>query len=299
MPLRARLKAFLAVFLPLAVSGVCERSGEPVRVRVVAANLTSGTEQAYSPTNGNHSNIEGAGARILTGLKADVVLIQEFNTSIPPRQWVNQTFGPDFSFVREEGPGIPNGIISRFPVISSGEWDDPTQANRDFAWAKLGLPNGAKLWAVSVHLKSGNSRGDKETRLKQAETLAQMLRTNVPAADYVVLGGDFNTSSRRESSTAKLADLFHVDGPYPADEQGNSDTNAPRRKPYDWLIADAELHPRSTPATFGPKTFAHGLVVDTRVFDPLPLIAPAKLEDSGAPGMQHMAVVRDFVIPPQ
>ncbi len=75
---------------------------EPVPVRVVAANLTSGNYQSYSPDNGNHSNPEGAGARILAGLRPDVVLVQEFNTSVPARQWVNATLakGSHFSSSR-------------------------------------------------------------------------------------------------------------------------------------------------------------------------------------------------------
>ena len=51
-------------------------SGEVVGIRVVAANLTSDNVQSYSPDNANHSNPEGAGARILKALKPDVVLIQ-------------------------------------------------------------------------------------------------------------------------------------------------------------------------------------------------------------------------------
>ena len=35
---------------------------------------------------------------------------------------------------------IPNGIISRFPIIESGSWDDPVLNNREFAWAHLRLP---------------------------------------------------------------------------------------------------------------------------------------------------------------
>jgi len=38
------------------------------------------------------------------------------------------------------------------------------------------------------------------------------------------------------------------------------------------------------------------LVAETRVYDPIEEIAPATADDSGAPDMQHMAVVRDFAI---
>ena len=110
---------------------------DSVNVRIVAANLTSGNEQSYSLDNENHTNDEGAGARILKGLEPDVVLIQEFNTGTSTQQWVTQTFGPDYEFAKESGAGIPNGIVSRYPIVAEGEWDDPTQSNRDFAWAKI------------------------------------------------------------------------------------------------------------------------------------------------------------------
>jgi hypothetical protein len=43
--------------------------------------------------------------------------------------------------------------------------------------------------------------------------------------------------------------------------------------------------------------FPHGLVFDSRVFEPLDKCPPVQKGDSGVPNMQHMAVVRDFRIP--
>lgn len=266
-----------------------------VRVRVVAANLTSSPDQSYSPDNGNHSNPEGAGARILKGLKPDVVLIQEFNCTIQLSQWVNQTFGPGYRFHREEGPGIPNGIISRFPIAEAGEWDDPTQRNRDFAWARIRLPNGRDLWAVSVHLKAGSSEG---IRREQADALVRFMENRIPARDLVVLGGDLNTSDRREACVQVLRKMFRTDVNPPIDQRGIDGTNASRRKPYDWVLADADLQPFAVAVELGGDRFDSGLVLDTRVFRPLSAVAPAQPNDSGVPQMQHMAVVRDFLIPP-
>jgi hypothetical protein len=82
-----------------------------VTVRVVAANLTSGNNQRY----------ETPGLNILTGLKPDVVALQEFNVSnsfglnTPSAlsNMVATTFGSNFVYYRESGYAIPNGIISR------------------------------------------------------------------------------------------------------------------------------------------------------------------------------------------
>lgn len=266
---------------------------EDVAVRIVAANLTSGNQQAYSPTNTNHSNIEGAGARILKGLKPDVVLIQEFNTTINARQWVNQTLGANYEFSRESGNGIPNGVISRFPIVAEGEWDDPTQTNRDFAWAKIALPNRKKLWAISVHLKAG---GESQTRAQQARALVGYIQANIPAADMVVLGGDFNTSNRSEQCLSILGQIFDVRNPQPTDHRNDGDTNANRNKPYDWVIADRELRAAQVPTRIGDQTFNGGFVLDTRRFQPLSVVAPAQQGDSGTQNMQHMGVVKDFIV---
>lgn len=270
---------------------------EPVPVRIVAANLTSGNQQTYSPDNGNHSNPEGAGARILKGLKPDVVLIQEFNTTIPARQWVNHTLGEEYSFVSEsyeEIPNfIPNGVISRYPIIESGEWDDPTQKNRDFVWAKIRLPNGKNLWAISVHLYSQKS----SVREQEAKALLEKITTLIPPEDLVVLGGDFNTRSRDEACVKVLQGFFRDAQHEPSDQTGDEDTNANRNRPYDWVLADAELEATAAPVRIGGAAFPGGLVFDSRSFTPLTDVPPVQAADSAAPNMQHMAVVRDFLIP--
>lgn len=283
----------IAVVLLFSVSWA---AAEAVPVRIVAANLTSGNQQTYSPDNGNHSNPEGAGARILKGLKPDIVLIQEFNTTVPVRQWINQTLGEEFSFVREEQEAvpnfIPNGVISRFPIIESGEWDDPTQDNRDFVWAKIRLPNGKNLWAISVHLYSKKSG----IREREAKELVAKIQALIPPEDFVVLGGDLNTRTRDEACVAVLQKFFRDPENEPADQQADEDTNANRNKPYDWVLADAELEACAAPVQIAGTASPGGLVFDSRVFEPLAELPPIQESDSAAPNMQHMAVVRDFLI---
>jgi endonuclease/exonuclease/phosphatase family metal-dependent hydrolase len=258
------------------------------RLRIVAANITSGNGQTYD---------FGHGSRILDGLNPDVVLIQEFNigdgSQNALRKWINENLGDGFNAHREEGKGIPNGVISRFPIVEQGEWDDPFMNDRDFAWAKLGLPNGEKLWAISVHLSHRRA----ETRAKQAKELIKLINEKIPKEDLVVLAGDFNTKNRKEECIKTLSAIFHTKAPYPADNLGDEDTNAGRDNPYDWVLADAELHPRMVDVKIGNQTFENGLVFDSRVFEPLGDVSPVREEDSEAPQMQHMAVVKDFVLP--
>jgi endonuclease/exonuclease/phosphatase family metal-dependent hydrolase len=279
--------------LILLILVIAPALAEPLAIRVVAANLTSDSRQSYSPDNTNHSNPEGAGARILKALKPDVVLIQEFNTGVPARQWVNGTFGNGFHYFREEGKQIPNGVISRFPIIRSGVWDDPVLDNREFAWALLGLPGKRELWVVSVHLhaKSGDSRA------RQAAALAEIIRRNVPAGALLVIGGDFNTRTVDEPCLTRLARVVVIPTKPPDDGLGNIATNAPRNRPYDWVLANPLLDRHAVPVVLAGKEFPHGLVFDSRIFEPLDRVPPVRRGDSGVPFMQHMAVVRDFRIP--
>ncbi len=87
-------------------------------VRIMAANTTSGNLQSYAP---------GDGIRIFQALDPDIALIQEFNygtnSSADLRGFVDLAFGPEFAYQVEGGnEQIPNGIVSRYPIIQAGEW---------------------------------------------------------------------------------------------------------------------------------------------------------------------------------
>ncbi len=260
-----------------------------VRVRIVAANLSSGNAQSYDP---------GHGARILKGLAPDIVLMQEFNignnTDQAVRSFVTSNFGSTFVFYREPaGSGkIPNGVISRYPIRSGGVWDDQAVANREFVFARIDIPGDKDLWAVSVHLLTDGAR-----RPNQARALAAFIQKNVPDGDYLIIGGDFNTDNMGDQTFVRLKPVVEIPTKLPADASGQTGTNAKRKKPYDQLLADRDLQALRTPVAIGTARYENGLVFDTRVFNPLSAVAPAQRGDSGAPSMQHMAVVRDFLIP--
>lgn len=259
-------------------------------IRVMAANLTSGNGQDYDP---------GEGIRIFQGLKPDIVLIQEFNymgdSPANFRTFVDTAFGTGFSYFREGGDEqIPNGVISRYPILQSGEWIDTQVSNRDFAWARIDIPGDKDLWAVSVHLltSSGSDRN------AQARALVSFIQTTVPAEDYLVIGGDFNTDSFSESALSTLSSVVTTSG-RPNDEDGDTGTNSNRDKPYDQVLPDPDLKSVETAVVISGHSFTYpdGLVFDSRVFTPLSAVSPVRSGDSSASGMQHMAVIRDFQIP--
>ena len=257
----------------------------------VAANITSGNGQAY----------EAEGTRIFQGLKPDVVMIQEFNVnsnnSTDLRNWVTSTFGSEFSYSRENSGAIPNGVISRWPIVSSGSWDDTTISDRGFAWARINIPGDKNLWVVSIHLKASNASADLTQRQSQAQQLVTYIRANVPADDYLLIGGDCNTYSYTEDCLGTLGGIVDVSAPRPVDQAGDPDTNSGRSSPYDWVLAEPELDSLETPVKIGALSFANGLVFDSRKFTPLSSVDPVLVGDSGATNMQHMAVVRAFAVP--
>ena len=259
-------------------------------VRILAGNISSGNNQSYD---------EGPGNRILQGLKPDVALLQELNvgnnTAAEYRTWVNTNFGATFSYFCESGKNIPNGIVSRYPILSSGVWDDTQLTDREFVWARIDIPGDKNLWAISVHLKA--SKDSSSTRNTQATNLKAYIQSQVPAADYVVIGGDFNTYSRTEACLTTLSSIMVTTAPWPADQAGNTNTNASQGSPYDWVMPSSSLAARAAPLVIGSHAFTNGLVFDSRDYTPLSDVSPVISTDSGATNMQHMAVMRAFLMP--
>ena len=258
-----------------------------VRMRIVAANLSSGRHQSYDP---------GHGARILDALDPDVVLFQELNvgdgSDAALKRFVVGTLGTGFHVHRETGAQIPNGIASRWPFREVGVWEDPLCPNREWVWARIDIPGPTDLWAVSLHLLTRNPA----TREKQATGLAAYVRKHVPESDFLVIGGDLNTRRNDEPALKALESLVSLRHE-PRDARGKRGTNASRKRPYDWVLPDRDLEAYHVTVEVGGHRFEHGLVFDSRVFEGLDAVSPVRRGDSGANQMQHMAIVRDFVIP--
>ncbi|HEY0094939.1 MAG TPA: endonuclease/exonuclease/phosphatase family protein, partial [Archangium sp.] len=122
-------------------------------------------------------------------------------------------------------------------------------------------------------------------------------KSKVPAGDFLAIGGDFNSDTRSEALFSTFSSVVSTASPYPADKNGNGNTNASRAKPYDHVLVSSNLRAYQTSTVIGTSSFSSGLVVDTRVYSPLSDISPAQSADSGATNMQHMAVIKDFLVP--
>jgi len=267
---------------------LCQPQALPLRI--VAGNLSTGNFQSYDL---------GHGRRIFAALHPDVGLVQELNvgdgSDAALRAFVDATFGTHYHYFREPGR-LPNAVVTRFPILEAGVLDDPRVGDREFVWARLDLPNTTKdLWVFSLHLLTTGS-----DRPFEADVLVEYIAANIPGDDYLVLGGDLNSSSRTEPAIVTLGSVVVVAAPYPADQTANANTNASRSKAYDWVLADADLTPLQVPSTLGPLSFPSGIVFDSRLFTQLDLdafVPPVLVGDSDGPSMQHMAVVRDFIVP--
>ena len=275
-------------------------TGASVKIRAMAANITSGNYQAYS---------EGHGIRIFQAVKPDVILIQEFNmynandSSADIRKLVDTAFGSEFNYYHGNGQ-IPNGIISRYPILESGYWASNVVSNRNWDWAVIDLPGPKELLAVSVHLHT-----DKNAR--EMPELMDKIQAKIDEGKqkgqgyFLLLGGDFNTKSRNVV-VSNMSELFETEGPYPVDQNGESGTSENRDHPYDWLLCSPDWCAKEIPVEIGVHTgadgYTNGHVFDSRVYaktkvgntTELEYVPPVQAGDSDAFQMQHMAVIRDF-----
>lgn len=265
------------------------------KIRLMAANTTSGGDQSYE---------DGPGIRIFQALKPDIVLIQEFNygnnSEESIRQFVDTAFGPEYSYYRGGG-SIPNGIISRYDIISSGGWSSNVVTNRRWEWAVIDLPGHKDLLAISLHLHTD----DNASEMRPLITKIQSKMTADQQNYYLAVGGDFNTKTR-SGTEGRFTTLFTVNSPYPADQNGNEYTNSSRTSPYDWLLFSPELDKLEVPVVIGKHSYSSGHVFDSRVYhkgcalhsgvNELPDVPPVQASDSRALEMQHMPVIRDIQI---
>lgn len=288
------------VDVSLPDSGGQDSSAPGLPVRIVAANVTSGNYQSYD---------YGHGIRIMQALRPDIVLIQEMNYGDNSTSDYNElamdVVGTTYWAVDDSGFQIPNGVLSRWPITQSGWWDDPNLSNRELMWATIDIPGPVDIFAISVHLHTSPSADQVEA----AQVIVARVKTHRqqnPNRYLYVVGGDFNGTSAVSENGFGKDGVFMVEPPDPADDDGNVNTNASRSKQYDFVLADQKLAAYQVSVRYPSKSsgsdrvYPDGLVFDTRTFSQSELneyFPPAQTSDSSSTAMQHMAVVKDFIIP--
>ncbi len=301
--------------------GECKQLSD-IHIRAVAGNISTTNNQNYD---------HGEGIKIFQGLKANVIMIQEFNyknnSSADYREMVEAIFqDPGCLNVRcyyvagsdENSHNIPNGIISRFPIIDSGYWPHSSLPDRDMDWAILDIPGNKDLFVVSVHLHTGGGSTQKEEAQVVAKKIAK-IKEDYPDKYYYLVGGDFNGDSAVSDSGfgkyqgVRIFTTSTDNNARPVGEDGSYGTNAKRSKPYDWVLSSPDLTQLQVSSDFcnqndtnDCKRYSHGLIMDTRDFTQNELdkyFSPTSFngysletDDSQGNNMQHMAIIRDFVI---
>ena len=266
------------------------------KVRIVAANTSSGQKDGIKQTY----NL-GHGIRLFKAVKPDIVMIQEFNylSNSPSdiKSFVTSTFGNGYYYHRGTGK-IPNGIISKYPITSSGSWRSDYVSDRNHEWAVIDIPGPTDLLAVSVHLYTKKNAEEMEPLKNQIQAKIDNDKKNY----YVVLGGDFN-QPKLGILKAKLSSMFVIgqtSSDWPQDQKGNQKTNQPRLekgKQIDYVLCNPSLCAKEVPTVIGKHSYTHGHVFDSRVYSELGelnTVSPVQADDSDAFEMQHMMIIRDF-----
>jgi endonuclease/exonuclease/phosphatase family metal-dependent hydrolase len=283
------MKAFAKFWMAVALAavaagwaGTARGARRWVTFTVATANLSDSTTQAY----------RDPGIRLLQALDPDVIGMQEFNFQGGTTADLVKRLFPagNRDFCRERGGArLPNGVISRFPVLAWGQWEDPYVKNRQLFWATVRLSGRTKLHVVSVHLVQNRAN----RRIPEADYLVQCIRKQFPAKDYVVLCGDLNTSSRETGVMAVLGRMFDLER-VPADQKGNPNTNSVRTHPYDVVLPNRALAPYEVRTVVGGMGFPDGIVFDTRLWARPPF--PSRKGDADG-NLQHLPVMKTFRVP--
>ena len=229
-----RLACFNMVLIALVVFFLIPAPGRSEVIKVMTANLNSGVP----PSNDWYRD---ASVNIFKGLEPDIVLIQEFNvdSSTTRSDFVTDVFGEEYYYYCEPEIGgtwaMPNGIISRWPIKSSGKWTDsqPDVTNRSFVWAVIDIPEDIDLQVVSIHLKAGDSIDDRQTRAAEALQLKNYVQANFDDNQYIIVGGDLNLQYDGQPPFSTFESYLDAADHRPRDRNGDTNTNSstPRSKP--------------------------------------------------------------------
>ena len=256
---------------------------------VVSANLVSGTV-----TIGDQTAYDDAGQHLLRALAPDIVAIQEWVVTNSFAQFVTDNFGSDFYWVTDGTTGqyaMPNGIISRWPIVETHVWDDAV-GYRQHIHAKIKLPGTKNLNLVSVHLKSGDTTTDIDARILGARNLTNAIeQANFSASDYLLIAGDLNTTNRSATELSILTSIVS-DAHKPTDKAGSENTNPSKARPYDYVLPDSALEIQYVGMNYNGTSFPDGMIFDTREWGDHQY--PALGSDSEAANLTHAPVMKVF-----
>ena len=247
--------------------------------------------------------------RIIQGLKPDVACLQEWYVDYPAADdidgWVAAAFGAGYTYHRASAGYQKNGIVSRWPILSSGSWPDLQRANYYHDWAVIDIPGETNLQVVSAHLHSS----DEAIRINQIKDVINYIRANFSNSHYLVISGDFNIANRSSEPIPTLLNGSNWGGSCwvtisdgtPVDQVGGNDrTNVNRTYNYDWIIPNSLLGGKIASLDLGEDSgpYAGGVVFDSRVFNPLSAVSPVQYGDTANGDQDHCPVMKSYDVLP-
>jgi autotransporter-associated beta strand protein len=260
---------------------------------IATANLVSGTT-----TVGGSTAYDDPGQRLLKALLPDIVAIQEWVVTNSVAAFVEDNFGAEYDYyIEPEGDAnpIPNGIISRWPILAEGQWLDYDVGSRDFVWATIDLPGAKNLNLVNVHLKAGNTPTDVAEREAQTRALTNYIaNAGFDAGDYLAIAGDLNQSNRTDEAVLTILGNLVSDAKQPTTKSGSKNTNPSDSRPYDFVLPDAALEVQHVGMSYNGTSFPDGFIFDSREWGDHQY--PALGSDSEALNLTHRPVLKVFTL---
>jgi endonuclease/exonuclease/phosphatase family metal-dependent hydrolase len=198
----AALTALACTAHPAPAGAVPERA----EIRVVSYNIHAGKDASRQP------NLERV-ARVIDSLRADIVLLQEVDRGTDRSGHVDQVAelerltGMHGAFAKSldfQGGDYGIAALSRWPIQSSETVPLPTDPHADRGVAmyepRVAIHLVVTTPAGPLHVAGTHLGAESEStfRNQEAAVLLDHLRTHVPSAAPLIIGGDFNSTPDSE-----------------------------------------------------------------------------------------------------
>ena len=246
--------------------------GPTSRVRVMAANLTSGSNQSYEAAGHRHLPGAAPGRRAHPGVQLrlgqpaharrhrvrdGLLLLRGAAHGRHPRRRREPLPHPA---VRRRGP-TPAPPIAPSPTRASTCRARSTSGPSACTCSRRAPP--------SARPRRRSCSGTSRPRCRRATT-SSSAATSTPTPPS-------------EQALTILSAAVVTAPPYPADQSGNTNSSINRNHPHDWVLASPGLAALEEPVVIGAGTFATGLVFDSRVYTPLSDVPARARHGLGAP----------------
>ena len=238
------IAAGILVLIPLVCWILWRNPPEPVKpngfpIKVMTYNIHSGY-------NVDGSQDFEAIARVIEESGADIIGLQEVSRgrlmdgAVDMTGWLSRRLGMQVLFLGTEEPIWGNALLTRYPIIESGESRLPlegTTMHRGYLWAKLDVGADKPLLVIVTHLH--HIVEDSQVRMVQVPVILEFWAEH----NQTILLGDMNadppTAEMKLIATAGMVDSWAESGVGDGYTYYATDPN--KRIDYLWISPDLEV----------------------------------------------------------